>query len=91
MNWMEKAAAWDEKNPQFYELFKRFAFEAIKAGKKRYAADLIFGAIRWHMSINTVGDDYKINQNFRLYYVEKFMRDFPQHTGFFRTRRRAAA
>ena len=36
---------WDNKNPEFYELFKKFTFEAINAGHKKLSAWLVANRI----------------------------------------------
>ena len=73
-------------NPRVYELFKKFTFQAIQAGRKNYSVNAIFERIRWHTDIETCGDDFKLNNNHRAYYGRKFMRDYPEYDGFFRTR-----
>jgi ABC-type proline/glycine betaine transport system substrate-binding protein len=73
-------------NPQVYELFKRFTFEALRSGRKNYSAYAIFQRIRWHSEIETQGDDFKLNNNHQPYYARLFMHDHPQYDGFFRTR-----
>jgi hypothetical protein len=73
-------------NPQVYELFKRFTFEALRSGRKNYSAYAIFERIRWHSEIETQGDDFKLNNNHRPYYARLFMYEHPEYDGFFRTR-----
>jgi len=73
-------------NPQVYELFKRFTFEALRSGRKHYSAYAIFQRIRWHSEIETQGDDFKLNNNHQPYYARLFMHDHPQYDGFFKTR-----
>ena len=73
-------------NPLVYDLFKRFTFQAIQAGRKNYSVNAIFERIRWHTDIDTRGDEFKLNNNHRAYYGRKFMRDYPKFDGFFRTR-----
>lgn len=78
-------------NPMVYELFKRFAFEAISAGRKRYSSDAVCHRIRWHVDIETRSDDgFKLNDHYTAFYARLFMEDHPQHAGFFETRRSKA-
>ena len=82
-------ARWREfhaQNPEVYELVKRFAYEVLAKGYKRYSAYSIIQRIRWEIEIRTVGDTYKINNNHAPYYARLFHLDHPQHDGFFRTR-----
>ena len=74
-------------NPQVYTLFKRFAFEAINAGHLHYSADAICHRVRWHTSMVTRDDHFKINNNWAPYYARQFMSDFPEHDEFFRLRK----
>ena len=74
------------ENPHVYELFKRFAFEAIQAGYEHYSSYCIINRIRWHSEVETRGDPFKINNNYTPRYARKFHDDFPEHAGFFRTR-----
>ncbi len=73
-------------NPMVYELFKRFAFEAIWRGCRHLSAGLVAERIRWETDVETDGDGFKINNNHRAYYARLFVRDYPEHAEFFRTR-----
>ena len=75
------------ENPEVYELFKRFAFEAARV-RDHYSSDAIVHRIRWYTAIETQDHtaDFKINNNWTPYYGRLFMVDFPEHEGFFRTR-----
>jgi hypothetical protein len=76
------------KNPHVYELFKRFANEAIAAGRKRFSSKIICERIRWHTLIETSDEIWKINNNYTADYARLFMQDFPQYEGYFATRGR---
>ena len=73
-----------DKNPEVYELFVRFTFEAIKRGHKRLSAWMIANRIRWETAIVTVNCEYKISNDYIALYSRKFMKDYPQYEGFFR-------
>lgn len=73
-------------NPHVYALFVRFATEAIRSGRENYGAKAIFERVRWHVAIETQGDDFRLNNNYTSRYVRMFEREHPQHQGFFRTR-----
>lgn len=76
---------YDKENPEIWEKFKEFAFKAIKKGFKHYGAKSIFEIIRWNTK--TSGNDgLKVNNNYTSGYSRKFMNEFPEHEGFFRTR-----
>ena len=74
------------ENPRVYELFSRFTHEAIARGHEHYSADAIVHRIRWHTSVETAGDDYKINNNYRVFYGRLWCQKNPGHSDFFRTR-----
>ena len=81
---LNKFNDWHRDNPQVYELFKRFTFDAINRGHQRLSAWLIVGRIRWETSVVTHGDDYKISNDYIALYARKFMHDHPEHDGFFK-------
>lgn len=78
---------WHKQNPHVYQLFKRFTYDALNAGKKHSSAWLIVNRIRWETSIVTRGSDFKISNDFIAYYARLFHAEHPQHEGFFRTKR----
>ena len=43
--------------------------------------------IRWETSIDTVGDDFKIRNDYIAYYARLFMHDFPEHNEIFSTKK----
>ena len=88
-NVTQKQAWWDwhKANPHVWELFERFALEAVKSGRKHFSHWLIMNRIRWETSISTTGDDFKIRNDFIAYYARFFMvkhpniRDFSESKG----------
>ena len=79
--------AFDAQNPSVWELFVRFASEAISAGHIHLSASLIVERIRWETQVATRSkDDLKINNNHRAYYARKFNGSFPWAGGKFLTR-----
>ena len=83
----DKFKKYHKENPHVYELFKKFAGVAIEKGHDKIASKLIFERIRWEVSIETVGDKFKLNNNYTAYYARMFMKDYPEHTGIFETRK----
>lgn len=78
-------------NPNIWEWFKRFAFDAISSGREHYSSNSIFERIRWHVEIDTKGEDVKLNNNYRAYYSRLFHMVYPEHDGFFHIRRCTSA
>lgn len=83
---VEKFEQFDRQNPIIYDLIKRYVGEAIAAGRRRIGIAAIFERIRWHLSVETAGDEFKLNNNYRAFYARKFVRDYPQYAEIFETR-----
>jgi len=80
-----KFEEYHRKNPQVFEMFKRFTFQKINQGVKRLGASAVAERIRWETSVG--GDDgFKINNNYRAYYARLFMQKYPEHAGLFQLR-----
>lgn len=92
-------ARFDAANPDVYELFKRFTFEAIKAGHKNLSSKLVVERIRWETNVVTIAGGFcpkthrelKVSNNHTRFYAIKFMIEYPHHEGFFRVRKTKAA
>ena len=78
-----------EANPDVWRLFCGFTFDLINRGFRNYSANAIFERIRWETDqADTDGKStFKLNNNYRAYYARKFMEYWPEHEGFFRTRK----
>lgn len=83
-----EAAFWAEhrRRPLIYQLFCEFTAYAIARGRKNFGVSVIFERIRWETNIERGLDGFKVNNNHRAYYARLWMRDHPEHDGFFRTR-----
>ena len=83
-----EAQFWEfhETNPQVYFLFSRFATEAAQANRGRFGVGAIFERMRWFTTVETRGEEYKLNNNYRAYYGRLWMRNNPEYDGFFSTR-----
>lgn len=78
---------WLADNPHVWKLFVEFTQRVIRRGHRRYSADAICHAIRWHVDIETRDDSgFKINNNYTAYLARRYERLYPQHAGFFRLR-----
>lgn len=77
----------DAKKPEIYQMFVRFTFQLINAGRKNSSSDMVLHRIRWETALSGKPDDhYKINNILSPYYARKFMAEHKQYDGFFRTR-----
>lgn len=71
-------------NPSVYELFDQFTRQSLKAGRKNFSATIVFERIRWATMVETVDSpDFKVSNNHRPYYARLWMRNNPEHEGFF--------
>lgn len=69
----KRARAYDVENPKVWELFTRFAEMVKGRGYNHYSSNAIFERIRWEIEIETSGDIFKMNNNYRAYYARKLM------------------
>lgn len=81
-------------NPHVYTLFKRYAYDLMKAGHRRLSANLIVNRIRWESAVTTTGSGWHvaagkpflINDNFSNRYARMFVQQFPMHADKFEFR-----
>lgn len=76
-------------NPAVYDLFRRFAREAMASGRERFSADAILHRIRWYVAIETKGD-FKCNNDCAAFYARMLIAEQPAFAGFFELRKSAA-
>ena len=74
------------ENPHVYDLFRRFSWELKRAGRQYYGAQSICERIRWHLAVETKGDDFKINNNHIACYARLLIIREPVFEGFFELR-----
>jgi hypothetical protein len=82
--------AFHTANPDVFKLFEKFTLQLIGAGRQHYGIAAITERIRWHLNVDTKGDEVKINNDFKAYYARMFVAKHPQHAGFFQMRRRTS-
>jgi hypothetical protein len=92
--WDEVSAArfaeYHAENPQVYEVLRRFALEAKRAGRERLSIGALFERVRWETSVDGNGDSFKVNNSHRSFYARLLMAQEPDLRGFFETRRAKA-
>lgn len=77
----------DKENPHIYGLFCKYTKEATSSGKDRLSHWLVANRIRWDAEVVTNTDEkYKISNDFIALYARKFMEEYPEHNGFFKTK-----
>ena len=87
----QQVKAYHRKHPEVWELFVQFTFDMIDKGFKNYAVSGIFERISWEKDMGGDGlTMFKINNNYKPFYARRFMACYPQHEGFFRTRKQTS-
>ena len=83
----ERFLRFNEKYPQVYRLFAKFAFELLAKGLTTIGSKMIIERIRWEVATQSMDEDgFKINNNYTCYYIRLFMEKNPLHKGCFETR-----
>lgn len=80
-----------KKHPEVWSLFEQFTFQMINRGYKNYSAKAVFERIRWEKDAGGDGvTQFKLGNNYPAFYARRFMKQYPQHAGFFRTRKQVS-
>lgn len=83
----ERFEAFHEANPHVYRNLVRLARAfREKNPKRRIGIGALFEILRWQYAIQTDGDDYKLNNNFRSRYVRLIEAQEPDLRGAFEKR-----
>ena len=85
-----KFAEWCEQNQAVLDLLTKYALEAKRSGRERLSINLLFERARWYSTVETHGDAWKLNNNWRSFVARKLMADVPELAGFFETRKSQA-
>jgi hypothetical protein len=72
-------------NPQFYELFERFAREAMRTHAK-IGARLLCERMRWYEQVERGNTPYRVCNSFAAYYARLLMLDKPDFKSLFNTK-----
>jgi hypothetical protein len=86
----EKFDKFHSENPHIYSLMSKYAHQLLHAGKKKLSISLIAERVRWDSAVSTVGDSYKLNNNYSALYSRKLENDYPELRGMFGKRVRRA-
>lgn len=77
----EKFIEYHENNPHVFQLFLKYARELSKANRRHYGVVAISERIRWHLNVETTGDEFKINNNYRSCYARLLVSKYPDEFG----------
>ena len=84
----ERFEAFHRANPHVYEALKRLALQLRRNGRRRFGMKALFEYLRFSYALQTVGDDFKLNNNYTALYARKLMDEVPELRGFFELRGR---
>jgi len=84
----ESVVEFHKEHPEVWDLFVLFTLEKINQGFSHYSARGIFHRIRWETDDPSYekGLEFKLNDHHSPFYSRRFMKIYPSHEGFFRTR-----
>ena len=72
---------------EVYRLFDQLSLKVIARGYSHFSADAILHQIRWTKQVEYGDRDFKCNNNWTAKLARWFMKEHPEHKGFFRTRK----
>jgi len=83
---VKKFHRYHQANPHIFDDFRRLAGEMRKTGRQKYGAWVIVQRIRWDRDISSVGDVFKINNDYIALYARLLIYKEPDYAGFFELR-----
>ena len=72
-------------NPKVFDMVLKYAYKQKDKGRTHYSIEIIMNVIRYHVDLDTVGDQFKINNNYKAFYSRMAMEYMLDDT-FFATR-----
>jgi hypothetical protein len=84
----ERFEVWLAENPEAWAVIRRFAYEALRSGRNRFGIRAIMERVRWHINIETNGDEtFKLNNDYNSRMARKLIAEEPRFDELFETRR----
>ena len=82
---IERFAEYNEKNPEVYEMFKKYAVYLLGKGFKKGAARMIIERMRWEFleRIEKGGEEYSLPNDFTPYFARKLAEEDARFQDFF--------
>ena len=87
----QRFSAFHAANPAVYRELRSMALGIKRRGATRYGIAGLFEVLRYRWSLQTSGDSFKLNNDFRALYARLLMDNEPELADFFETRERRAA
>lgn len=85
----ERAASFHHQNPWVYQELVTLARQGVAAGHTRLGMKQLFEVLRWNHSLETIGEPWKLNNNYTAWYSRLIMQRESDLAGVFETRRLA--
>ena len=86
----EQFEAFHRANPHVYRQLRALALNYRRAGQKRCGVKMLFEVLRYQSALKTVGEPWKLNNNYTALYARRLMDRESELTGFFELRERRA-
>ena len=87
----ERFAVWHQANPNVYRALERLTEQHVARGRTHLSIGMFVEVLRNEHDLNTTGDRFKINADYRALYSRLLMARHPEWDGLFATRERKAA
>lgn len=87
----ERFESFHELNPWVYRAFVQLTRDWVARGRTRIGMKMLTEVLRWEYGRQTVGDEFKINNNFTSRYVRLLIAEHPEYAEAFQTRELRAA
>lgn len=78
----------DAANPEIFDRLKAMALRLKERGFEHYGIRCLWEALRYDVSVETTGKQYKLCDHMPAYYSRKLMADVVELDGFFEVRNR---
>lgn len=75
-----------QQNPQVLTALIRLTDQAVARGHSHISIELLYNVLRWETMISTVGDEYKLNNNYKSRYARLIEETRPDLKGIFNMR-----
>lgn len=82
----ERFERFHRDNPHVYKRLRDLIFEDLNAGLPIAGIDFYVSVLRWKVRMETRGDDFKLNNDWRSRYARMLMDNEPELRGKFETR-----
>lgn len=87
----ERFEVFHAANPHVARLLAEMALDLRRAGRTHYGMKALVEVLRFQYNVRTVGDVFKLNNNYTAHYARLLMEQYPELEGFFETRQIRAA